>query len=219
MPLRLILFDLDGTLADTRRDLAEAVNHTLREMSLPEKPLKELYRHVGQGVRGLLEEAVAATGGHSIDDTLSRFKGHYLRGLVHHTRLYDGVDEVLTASAHLHRAIVTNKSMVYTEGVVAGLALTDRIELVLGGDSTPHMKPHPAMLQTALDHFQVAPEEALMVGDGLPDVEAAQALGIPCALLTCGMGDPEALAAARPDHLWHHISELLPHLSEPQEQP
>ncbi len=211
MPVQLILYDLDGTLVDSKEDLAIAVNRTLSDLGYPTRSHAELYTFVGNGVKMLLSRAV---GGDTHPDRLTHaidvFRGHYLDSLTTHSTLYPGVDDVLTEFSHLQQAIVTNKPMVYTDGIVNNLGLRDRVGLVLGGDSTPHLKPNPAMLNAALDHFGVAPEHAIMVGDGLPDIGAARAVGIPCALLTCGMGPPDKLRAARPDYLLDHMSELIP---------
>ncbi|MBI5136369.1 MAG: HAD-IA family hydrolase [Nitrospirae bacterium] len=211
MPVKLILYDLDGTLVDSKEDLARAVNRTLADLGLPERPHGELYTFVGNGVRPLLAKAVG--GEHNtaeLDHAIEVFRAHYLNHLTDHTTLYPGVDEVLATFGHLHQAIVTNKPMQYTAGVVRNLGLGPRVGLVLGGDSTPYLKPDPAILHAALAHFGVAPEEALMVGDGLPDVGAARAAGVPCALLTCGLGNPAELAAAAPDFLLDHIAALIP---------
>jgi phosphoglycolate phosphatase len=165
---------------------------------------------VGNGVRMLLTRAVGADEPDRLERALTVFRGHYLAHLTDHSRLYPGVDQVITAFADRHQAIVTNKPMVFTEGVVRDLGLAARIGLVLGGDSTPHLKPHPAILHAALDHFGVRPEEAVLVGDGLPDIEAARAAGVRCIALTCGLTDPEALRAARPDHLVDRIDQAIP---------
>jgi phosphoglycolate phosphatase len=210
MPIRLILYDLDGTLVDTRRDLANAVNRTLTDLGLPTRPNEELYGFVGNGVRMLLVRAVGEDPPERLAEALSVFRGHYLGHLTDHSRLYPGVEEVLAAFADRGQAIVTNKPMVYTEGVLRNLGLADRVGLVLGGDSTPHLKPNPAMLHAALAHFRARPEETVMVGDGVPDIEAARAAGIRSVILTCGLSDPEALRAAGPDHLIDHIARVIP---------
>jgi phosphoglycolate phosphatase len=210
MPIRLILYDLDGTLIDSREDLANAVNRTLTDLGLPTRPNAELHGFVGNGVRMLLVRAVGEGHGDRLDEALAVFRGHYLGHLTDHTRLYPGVERVLEALSARHQAIVTNKAMVYTEGLVRDLGLEGRIGLVLGGDSTGRLKPDPAMLVASMTHFGVAPEETVMVGDGVPDVEAARAAGVTSIGLTCGMGDPDLLRAARPDHVVDHIERILP---------
>lgn len=210
MPIRLILYDLDGTLVDTRVDLADAVNRTLAELGLPNRPDEELYGFVGNGVRMLLARAVGAMQGEVLERSLAVFRRHYLAHLTDHSCLYPGVDEALVAFADRHQAIVTNKAMTYTDGVVRNLGLADRVDLVLGGDSTPHLKPHPAIVRAALDHFGVAPGEAVMVGDGVPDVEASRAAGVRSIGLTCGMGDPDRLVDAKPDFVVDHMAKVIP---------
>lgn len=209
MSIRLILYDLDGTLADTREDLAAAVNRTLDDLGLPRRPDPELYGFIGNGVRMLLARAVGATEGDLLENALQVFRGHYLGHLTDRSRLYPGVDEVLKAFADRHQAIVTNKAMAYTAPLVRDLGLETKVGLVVAGDSTPHLKPHPAMVQMALDHFGVAPDEAVMVGDGVPDVEASRAAGLKSIGLTGGMGNPDLLRAARPDHVVHHMEDVI----------
>jgi phosphoglycolate phosphatase len=210
MPIRLILYDLDGTLVDTRVDLANAVNRTLTELGLPNRPDAELYGFVGNGVRMLLARAVNATEGELLERALTVFRGHYLGHLTEHSRPYPGVEAVLAAFADRHQAIVTNKAMAYTDPLVRDLGLARRVNLVLGGDSTPHLKPHPAIVETALRHFGVAPGEAVMVGDGVPDVQASRAAGVRSIGLTCGMGDPDALREAKPDFVVDHMEAVIP---------
>lgn len=210
MPIRLILYDLDGTLVDTRVDLAGAVNRTLADLGLPNRPDDELYGFVGNGVRMLLARAVGAMEGEVLERALAVFRGHYLGHLTDHSRPYPGVEAVLCAFADRHQAIVTNKAMAYTEPLVRDLGLGRRVNLVLGGDSTPHLKPHPAIVQAALRHFGVAPAEAVMVGDGVPDVEAARAAGVRSIGLVCGMGDPDALREAKPDFVVDHMEKVIP---------
>ncbi|MDH4228747.1 MAG: HAD-IA family hydrolase [Nitrospirota bacterium] len=210
MPIRLLLYDLDGTLVDSKDDLANAVNRTLSDLGLPQHSRQELYGFVGNGVRTLLARAVGEERPEDLENALAVFRAHYLNHLTDHTRLYPGVEQVLEAFGSRHQAIVTNKPMLYTEGVVRNLGLGERVGLVLGGDSIPALKPDPAMLRAALEHFGVAPEEALMVGDGLPDIGAARAAGVRCAILTCGLGQPQELLAARPDFVLGHMQELIP---------
>lgn len=210
MPIRLILYDLDGTLVDSKEDLAQAVNRTLRDLGLPTRPHGELYGFVGNGVRMLLTRAVDDQGPERVDEALSIFRTHYLSHLTDHSTLYPGVEQVLDRFRSRHQAIVTNKPMIYTDGVVRNLGLSGRVGLVLGGDSTPHLKPDPAIVHAALDHFGVSPSEAIMVGDGLADIGAARGAGVPIAILTCGLGDPRELRAAAPDYLIDHIEELIP---------
>lgn len=209
MAIRLILYDLDGTLVDSREDLANAVNRTLNDLGLPTRSNTELYGFVGNGVRMLLARAVGENRPEQLAEALGVFRSHYLTHLTDHSRLYPGVEHVLSAFSDRGQAIVTNKPMIYTRGVVDNLGLAGRVGLVLGGDSTPHLKPNPAMLHAALAHFGAEPDEAVMVGDGVPDIEAARAAGIPSIILTCGMSDPDRLRAARPDYLIDHIGQVV----------
>lgn len=209
MPIRLILYDLDGTLADTREDLSRAVNRTLTDMGLATRPDEELFGFVGNGVRPLLTEAVDHHP-ERLEEALTIFRGHYLAHLTDHTTLYPGVEKVLAGFSDRNQAIVTNKPAIYTRGVVAGLGLDSRVGLVLSGDTVPRPKPEPDMLLAALDHFGVAPGEAVMVGDGPPDAQAARGAGVRSVILTCGMNPENVAREAGADHLISHIEALIP---------
>ncbi len=209
MSIRLILYDLDGTLADTREDLSRAVNRTLTDLGLATRPHQELFGFVGNGVRPLLTEAVGENDPDGLDHALTIFRTHYLTHLTDHTTLYPGVDKVMTAFADRDQAIVTNKPSIYTAGVVANLGLKARVGLVLSGDTVPRPKPDPDMLHAALDHFGVSPEQAVMVGDGPPDVQAARSAGIRSVILTCGMNPEAVVREAGADHLIDHIEALI----------
>src|SRR5579871_3593867 len=140
----LIVFDLDGTLVDSRRDLATSANAALRELGLPERSLDEISSFVGEGARKLIEKAVAPR----LDlapSALESFFGHYSRHLLDTTRPYDGIPELLQGLRERRLAIATNKPGKYARRILAGLGLLEPFAAVLGGDEGPR-KPDPALV-------------------------------------------------------------------------
>lgn len=189
LPVAAVLFDLDGTLADSAGDLALALNRVRADVGLPPVPAAPLRAYASSGARGLLEAGMGVTPAHADYDALRRaFLAHYERCLAETTRLYDGVAELLDAieARGLAWGIVTNKHARFTGPVVAALALAPRARVVVSGDTTPNPKPHPAPLLHGADVLSVAPDKCVYVGDDLRDVEAGRAAGM--ATIVAGYG-------------------------------
>ncbi|MCP8940913.1 phosphoglycolate phosphatase [Alsobacter sp. SYSU M60028] len=188
--VRAVVFDLDGTLVDSARDLLEAANATLGERGLRKLSLDEARGMIGDGVARLVERALAATGGDAADlpRAVERFMAIYTRDAVRFTRPYPGVTETLRelAGRGLRLAVVTNKPRAVTLHILESLGLAPLFEAVVGGDSAPRRKPHPDPLLAALAAMGVAPGDALMVGDNFHDVEAAHAAGLAAVVVTYG---------------------------------
>ena len=176
-----VLFDLDGTLADSAADLAAALNRMRAERGLPPVPVDALRPHASAGARGLLGAGMGVAPEDADYKALRHtFLDYYEAALDVHTRLFDGVDELLDALAQrgLAIGIVTNKVTRFTTPVVAALGLDRRARAVVSGDTTPHAKPHPAPLWHAARVLDVAPARCVYVGDDLRDVIAGNAAGM-----------------------------------------
>jgi phosphoglycolate phosphatase len=207
-PVDLIMFDLDGTIADTGHDLADSINFTRAHFDLA--PLAEpmVYSHVGRGVEHLLKHALPEQSGNHFQELLRVFLGHYEKHLLNKTVLYPGVLDVLDHFRGKRRVVVSNKIHRLSEAVVRGLGVEGKFDAILGGDSAAEKKPHPALLRITLERFRVAPPSALMVGDGAVDVEAGKRAGVMTCGVTYGMGDRSQLIAANPDVVIEHLAEL-----------
>ena len=179
--VRAVLFDLDGTLADTAPDLGGAVNRMRERRGLAPLPIERLRPLASSGARGMLAAGLGKTPADADYDTLrEEFLAEYERALDVGTRLFDGVDALLRTlrDSGVEWGIVTNKVMRFTAPVVAGLGLGNA-GVVIAGDTTPHPKPHPAPLLAACERLAVVPAECVYVGDDRRDVEAARAAGMP----------------------------------------
>lgn len=187
---RLIVFDLDGTLIDSRRDLANATNRLLQELG--GEPLAEdaVAAMVGEGAGVLVRRAVAAAG-LEVDRAraLARFLDIYESCLLDNTRPYDGVREVLdTLSQSTRLAVLTNKPAGATRRILEGLDLLRWFARVVGGDSEFPRKPDPAALLHLAASAGVAPAATLMVGDSRIDLETARRAGTAMCLARYGFG-------------------------------
>lgn len=188
MTLRAVLFDLDGTLADTAPDLIAAVNRVVHEESRPPVSESALRPLVSKGGRALLACAFPDLAEDAREALLPRFLAAYAERLAVHTRPFDGIEALLAdiEARGWPWGIVTNKPEGLAVGVVAGLGWSTRSKALVGGDTLPVKKPAPEPLWLAASQLGVAPEACLYVGDDARDVEAAHAAGMPSAAALWG---------------------------------
>ena len=176
-----VLFDLDGTLADSAGDLAHAVNTMRERRGLAPVTVESLRPHASAGARGLLGSGMGVAPGDA-DYALLRdeFLANYASGLARSTRLFEGVPELLAAldRRRLPWGIVTNKATRFTREVVAALGLAARAATVVSGDTAPKPKPHPDPLLHAAMALGVPADRCVYVGDDLRDVTAGNAAGM-----------------------------------------
>jgi len=176
-----VLFDLDGTLADTAGDLALALNRVRASRDLAPIDPAPLRAHASSGARGLLQAGMGVTREAPDYETLRvLFLAHYEQCLAETSRLFAGVAAMLDAleAGAVRWGIVTNKAARYTVPVTSALGLLRRAHGIVCGDTTPHPKPHPAPLLFAAHALEIDPSRCIYVGDDLRDVEAGRAAGM-----------------------------------------
>jgi len=207
-PVDLVMFDLDGTLADTGRDLANSVNFTRKQFNLAALTLHSVYSHIGRGVDHLLKHAIPELAQDHFEEVRRIFLGHYEKNMLDQTVLYPGICEVLDDFSGKRRVVVSNKIHRLAVKLLKGLGVENCFDAILGGDSVAEKKPHPALLNAALTRFGVPAARAVMVGDGDIDVEAGKRAGVVTCGVTYGLGDKNDLIAAQPDVVINKPSEL-----------
>jgi phosphoglycolate phosphatase len=179
--VRAVLFDLDGTLADTAADLASALNRVRADRALPALPLATLRPQASHGARGLLAAGFGIDKEHADFVSLrDAFLEYYAEALCEQTRLFPGADQVLAEIERrgLRWGIVTNKAARFTLPVVAGLALRPRAGAVICGDTTARSKPHPEPLLAGAAALSAPPAHCVYVGDAERDIIAGRAAGM-----------------------------------------
>jgi N-acetyl-D-muramate 6-phosphate phosphatase len=193
MPSRAVLFDFDGTLADTAPDLAAAVNRMRVEQGQEPLPIERLRPFASAGARGLVHAGFGIKPGDPEYAALREtFLEYYAECLCQDTRLFPGIEELLLALKERGIAwgVVTNKATRFTEQILVHLGL--KPDCLACGDTTPHLKPHPAPLLHAANQIRVSPRDCSYLGDDLRDMKAAQAAGMRAIAVDWGYHHPDS---------------------------
>lgn len=221
--LKLLVFDLDGTLADTREDLWASVVFALQRAGLPSLPLGTVMDQVGNGarslIRGSLRHALAAASRQAgspssepddglVEATLAAFLEHYREHCLVRTRAYPGVAEALERLGGYRMAVLTNKPGEPARRILEGLGLAGRFDAVVGGDNPHGKKPDPAGLLHLIAASGAAPAATAMIGDGVQDARAARRAGTALLGFMGGIAPPEDLRAETPDGEFAAMTEL-----------
>jgi len=211
--VRALIFDLDGTLINSKLDLALAVNAALEEMGRGPLPHEQIFGYVGQGAPTLIAHALGA--GATQEECLRGlefFIQYYSIHKLDNTMLYPGVRETLDALSGMSMAVLTNKPVGASRGILQGLGVAGHFQIIYGGNSFERKKPHPQGVETILREFGASPAQAMVVGDSEIDVQTARNAGTWVCGVTYGFGS-HRLAEYPPDLLVDSLNELPPHLS------
>ena len=204
----LIVFDLDGTLADTLPDLTAAANFACRRLGLPEQPPEAIRRMIGGGERKLIERLVGPAHQDRVDACLELYLDHYTRHNGELSRLYPGVAETLALVSGKKLAVLSNKLQRLTQQALEALEVAKFFTAIRGGGAGLPLKPAPDPLLALIADLEVGPNRTLMVGDKPADILTGREAGARTAAVTYGYGDLDSLTAASPDFLLHHLSQL-----------
>jgi len=207
--IKLLIFDLDGTLIDSRTDLANSVNGMLRHFGRKELPLDVIATYIGDGAPMLVRRALGdPTDEHFLNEALQFFLAYYREHKLDTTTVYSGVAEALTGMKDGRRmAVLSNKPVNPSRAIVEALGLQPFFEQVYGGNSFPTKKPDPMGALALLREFDVDAGEAMIIGDSSNDILT----GRNCGMWTCGCTygfSPQTLTQAPPDVLVDHPREL-----------
>lgn len=206
---KLIVYDLDGTLVDTGKDIARAANATRVSLGLSELPEKEIFRFVGKGLYHLIGGCLDTQDMKLIEKAARIHKEYYQKYMMDHSVLYPDVEKVLEYFKDRLQIVMTNKPNPFSTEMLRALKIESYFERIIAGDSEFPKKPNPAALLLIMKQKQIRPEEAVMVGDSLTDLETGRRAGIACAMLTHGFTDKATLQAASPDALFPDFFSML----------
>jgi len=204
----LIIFDLDGTIANTLEDITLSVNEVLANFNLPKLQLKKVRTLIGSGVPSLMQGALATNNKYKINKASKLFLSSYSKNLLKKTKLYSGILKLLNKVASKKLAIVTNKPQMHTKKLLDAFGIAKYFQVVYGGDTFKHKKPHPKPITNVLKILKVNNSNALLVGDGVNDILTAKAANIACASVGYGYCDKDELLALKPNYYFESVSEL-----------
>jgi phosphoglycolate phosphatase len=213
--IKLVIFDLDGTLIDSRLDLVHSVNAALRHIGRTELPEDIIASYVGDGAPILIQRAL---GGEKVEETLIKkglefFLSYYREHKLDHTTVYAGIPEALAAILQSANgtprklAVLSNKPVHPSRAIVEALGLGKFFSQIYGGNSFPSKKPDPEGARKLLDEYGVEPQHAAMIGDSHVDVTTGRNAGMVTVGVTYGFA-PHTLGDEPPDVLVDHPSEL-----------
>ena len=214
-PVRAFLFDLDGTLIDSKLDLVNSVNFMLEQMKREILPLDTVASYVGHGAPRLVADVLGAASDADLRLGLEIFLGHYRKHSLDSTRAYPGVVEGLQALEGRPMAVLTNKPLKMSVEILEGLGLLPYFRAVYGGDSFEKKKPDPMGAQAILKALDARPAEAAMVGDSDVDMQTARNAGTIAIGVNYGFGQHNA--ATFPADLYVDSLEELSALAVPEE--
>lgn len=204
----LLVFDLDGTLVDSKRDIALSANVTLEEMGFERRDPEVVYGYIGGGVHNLVLRSMGEEHAGRLDEGVGRFWANYKAHVLDSTLPYPGVQELLGSLAGRRMAVVTNKPYEHTRMVLDGLGLAKYFMNIQGWRLGFKVKPDPELLVRALRETSTPSDGAVMIGDGISDVMAARAAGTKSCAVGYGYGRKAALMEAMPDYFADEVPDI-----------
>lgn len=207
--LDLIVFDFDGVLVESGKDIANAVNHTLQSFKRNQIDTNTIVSYVGDGAENLLQRAFGGLSKQEMAEVLPFYKQYYLEHCADSTTLYNNVIKLLDHFKNKKLAIATNKPEQLTNSILEKFSIQHYFDIVIGPESVTKLKPNPEGILKAIEVLGTAPHRTLMVGDSDTDIMAGKAAGVHTCGLVNGIGDTDRLLASKPDFLFDDIIDIL----------
>lgn len=206
---RLIIYDLDGTLVDTRQDIAAAANHMRTVYGLAPLDDEEIWTFVGKGLFYLIQQCLSTEDPKMIRRGAKIYRTYYAQHMLDKSKLYAGARECLELFKGLKQMVITNKPNPYAETILKELCAYRYLNRLVAGDHEFPFKPDPASTEAMMKLAKVTPQETLWIGDSDVDIETAQASGVHIAALSHGFVSKDKLKAAKPDRLFKDFRALI----------
>jgi phosphoglycolate phosphatase len=207
MAIKLIIFDLDGTLVDTSIDITNALNYALKPYGLKDITVDETVKMVGEGITRLIEKLLGDEKIQARDDVIKRFLDYYSEHLIDYSSVYPYVRETLDKLNGYKKAVISNKREYLSTELLGKLDLLKYFNLVIGSDTTSERKPSAIPVIHAVTKLAVGPQESIIVGDSNYDIEAGKKAGVKTVAVTYGYRERQYLKDA--DYIIDSIEELL----------
>ena len=206
---KTILFDLDGTLADTLQDVGDAINHALYRMGRPAMPPERIRRAVGPGREAFIQQVFPGVKNPDYEAFIGLFRAFYWDHCLDRTRLFEGMGTVLERIGDLKLGIASNKPKRFSEKILKGLGIRKRFQLVLGPGDVKKAKPHPEMILKSVEALGGSIETTLFIGDTEPDMQAGQDARVRVCAVRYGYGDWDEVMKRNPDYAAETAAEIV----------
>lgn len=204
-----LIFDLDGTVIDSQRDIAFAVNEVRKELGFAPLTIDKIRSYLGNGVKALVGRAVPEADSEILASAFEKFKFYYGRCLTDTTLPYDGMEETLLALNSKKKAILSNKMEIFSCEIVKRLGIAEYFVEVWGGDTSGVKKPDPKPIFDLIKKTNSKPEKTIMIGDSENDIKAAKAAGIASLAVLYGYTDIVRIKEHKPDYIAAKPEEII----------
>ncbi len=208
MPIKLIMFDLDGTLIDTAQDITNALNFALEPYGIENLTAEDTKKLIGEGVSRLMEKVLPVEKMHLQSKVMDRFLEHYSVHLTDTSKEYPYIRETLDILTHLKKAVISNKREDLSKRLLEEIGLSEYFDLIIGSDTTVEKKPSAVPVLHVISKLGLRPDESIIVGDSNYDIEAGKKAGVKTVAVTYGYRPRETLLEA--DYLIDNFRELVP---------
>lgn len=208
MKIDLIIFDLDGTLINSKLDIANSVNYMLEKLQLETLHNETIYTFVGNGVGNLVKSSLTEDHFDKFDDAMALFRQHYSEHLLDNTVLYDGITDILDHYKSKKKAVVTNKEGGFSRHILNYFSISDCFDEIVCGDAFPRKKPNPDQINAVIENLSVKRDNTLIIGDGDADIKAGKNANIHTCGVTYGFGSREILESMGADTIIDNISDM-----------
>ncbi|MDD5020828.1 MAG: HAD-IA family hydrolase [Endomicrobiaceae bacterium] len=212
--IELVIFDLDGTLVDSKYDLTLAVNFIRQKYGFSDLSPLEVASYLGSGIRRLLDSVLPDIAESEKQDAFLQFNEYYAIHLVDTTVVYDGIIELLEALKDVNKVILSNKTEIYSRKIVENLGLRKYFAKIYGGDTFSEKKPSCLPINSIINEFNTQKEHVCMVGDGVNDVLAGKSAGISTIAVLYGYSSIEKIKSNSPTFIAKNPAEILSYLKK-----
>ena len=204
----LLIFDLDGTLVDTARDIFFAVNYALQKHNLNKTDEISVINSIGDGAKQLFEKVIPPEMNEKIDSIVEAYFEYYSKHLLDNTHLYSDVENILCHYNNKLKVVISNKTHKFTKIILKELNIIKHFRIVLGATVLEKNKPDPLPLNFVMHKLKIKPENTIIIGDGINDILAGKNAGVKVCSVTYGYTKKEKLLEFNPDYIIDSIAEL-----------
>ena len=204
----LIIFDLDGTLINSLKDIAISLNFTIERLGLERLDEEKVRSYIGSGIKKLMEDVLGSDKDSRAPEMIDFFREHHEKHLLDNTVLYPGVRETLQFFSPKKKAVISNKNREFSVAILKGLGAEDYFDVVLGPEDTLQRKPSPEPILNVLARLNINQSKTLMIGDNPIDIEAGKSAGVFTCGVTYGFCKKEDIEKANPDFVINDLRDL-----------